>query len=137
MRLQEVVYTLLLTCFWQAAHGQTVDPFYSGSYAITSLGSIAGVPTKYGGMVFKDANTLWVSGQATNIPGATASAPVTRGTDNHIISLGTGTVLGFGAPVTAGSRSVRAASCFIPNILGTVLARLCRRTIAPTSRPSR
>src|SRR5579862_6565369 len=52
MRLQEVVYTLLLACLWQAASAQTVDPFYSGSYSITSLGSITGVPPKYGGMVF-------------------------------------------------------------------------------------
>jgi hypothetical protein len=96
MRMRAFVNTLLLACLWQAANAQTVDPFYSGSYSVTSLGSITGVPPKYGGMVFKDANTLWVSGQATNIAGRYYSVPVTRGPDNHIVSLGSGTVLGFG-----------------------------------------
>ncbi len=96
MRLQKFVYTLSLACLWQAAHAQTVDSFYSGSYSITSLGSITGVPPNYGGMIFKDANTLWVSGQATSINGRYYSVPVTRGPDNHIMSLGAGTALGFG-----------------------------------------
>lgn len=96
MRINEFAHTLLLACLWQAANAQTVDPFYSGSYSITNLGSVTGVPPKYGGMVFKDANTLWISGQATSVAGRYYSVPVTRGTDNHIVSLGSGTVLGFG-----------------------------------------
>ena len=96
MRLEGFGCTLLLACFSQVAVAQTLDPFYSGSYSITNLGSITGVPPSYGGMIFKDANTLWVSGQATNIAGRYYSVPVTRGPDNHIVSLGAGAVLGFG-----------------------------------------
>ena len=96
MRMKAFMPALLLACLSQAAHAQAVDPFYSASYSLTSLGSITGIPPKYGGMIFKDANTLWVSGQATNIAGRYYSVPVTRGADNHIVSLGSGAVLGFG-----------------------------------------
>jgi hypothetical protein len=96
MRLQEFLYAVLLACLSQATNAQTVDPFYSGTYSITNLGSITGVPTDYGGLVFKDANTLWIGGSANDAGGLFYSVPVTRGAGNHIVSLGTGTALGFG-----------------------------------------
>jgi len=97
MRLQVFVYTLLLACLSQAANAQTVDPFYAANYTITNLGSISGIPSKYGGMTFKDANTLWVSGNGASATGRFYSVPVTRGAGNHIVSLGSGTMLGFGS----------------------------------------
>ncbi len=96
MRVQKRAYILMLACLSQAAIAQAVDAFYSASYSISSLGSIAGVPPDYGGMIFKDSNTLWVSGAAISSQGRYYAVPVTRGPDNHIISLGSGSFLGFG-----------------------------------------
>lgn len=96
MRLQTCLYTALLACLPQAVKAQTVDPLYAQSYSITNLGSVTGVPPVYGGMVFKDANTLWIGGAAITASGRYYSVAVTRGAGNHIVSLGAGTILGFG-----------------------------------------
>ena len=66
--------------FTAASIGQTIDPFYAGSYSITNLGSISGVPTNYGGLVFKydDPNTLLIGGAANGAAGAIYSIGVTR-----------------------------------------------------------
>jgi hypothetical protein len=96
MRFQRFLYPLLLVCLSQAANAQTVDSFYSGTYSITNLGSITGLPTKYGGLIFKDANTIWIGGAANGVSGLFYSVTVTRGAGNHVVSLGTATALGFG-----------------------------------------
>jgi hypothetical protein len=75
---------------------QTVAPAYSGTYTLTSLGSVSGLPTNYGGLIFKDANTIWIGGAANTAPGRFYSITVTRGAGNHVTALGTATVLGFG-----------------------------------------
>jgi hypothetical protein len=77
---------------------QTVDPFYSGTYSLFNLGSVAGVPTNYGGLIFKagDSNTILLGGAANGGSGRFYSVPVIRGAGNHIVSFGPATVLGFG-----------------------------------------
>jgi hypothetical protein len=96
MRFQKFLCPLLLVCLSQAANAQTVDPFYSGTYTITNLGSITGLPTNYGGLIFKDANTIWIGGAANGSTGLFYSVTVTRGAGNHVVSFGTATALGFG-----------------------------------------
>ncbi len=96
MKSQRLLYPLLLVCLSQAANAQTVDPFYSGTYSITNLGSITGLPTDYGGLIFKDANTIWIGGAANGSTGLFYSVTVTRGAGNHVVSLGAATALGFG-----------------------------------------
>ena len=46
----------------------TVTPAFSGSYTAFDLGSIAGLPTSYGGLIVKDAdpNTLLIGGHAND-----------------------------------------------------------------------
>jgi hypothetical protein len=49
----------------------TVAPAFSGSYTAFDLGSIAGLPTSYGGLIVKDSdpNTLLIGGQANGPAG--------------------------------------------------------------------
>jgi hypothetical protein len=64
----------------------TIDAFYSGSYTATSLGSIAGVPTNYGGLTVDPLNTnkLIIGGAANGPAGRLYSVDVTRDANNHI-----------------------------------------------------
>jgi len=77
---------------------QTVAPAFSGSYSLTSLGSVSGVPANYGGLVFKagDPNTILIGGQANIASGLFYTVPVNRGAGNHITSFGAASALGFG-----------------------------------------
>lgn len=70
-----------------AAYALTVDPFYAGAYTATSLGSVPGVPTNYGGLTLKagDPNTLLIGGSANNAAGKLYAIGVTRDVNNHII----------------------------------------------------
>jgi len=88
----------VLLAFAAPLSAQTVDPFYAGTYTLFNLGSVAGVPTNYGGLVFKagDPNTILLGGSANNSAGRFYSVPVVRGAGGHIVSFGAATVLGFG-----------------------------------------
>src|SRR4051812_32549917 len=44
----------------------TLDAAFALNYSITGLGGIAGVPTAYGGLTFKDANTVLIGGAANS-----------------------------------------------------------------------
>jgi hypothetical protein len=92
------ICALLLACVAPVVCSQTVDPFYSGTYSLINLGSVAGVPTNYGGLIFKagDPNTILLGGSANNSGGLFYSVAVTRGAGNHIVALGPATALGFG-----------------------------------------
>jgi hypothetical protein len=76
----------------------TIDPFYGGSYSLTNLGSVTGVPTRYGGLTFVagDPNMILLGGNSNTGSGLFYSVPVTRGAGNHIVSVGSGTATGFG-----------------------------------------
>jgi hypothetical protein len=77
---------------------QTVSPTYSSVYTAYPLGSVAGLPTNYGGLVFSSSNSnvLLVGGAANTSAGRFYSIPVIRGAGNHVASFGTPTALGFG-----------------------------------------
>ena len=98
MKTRQLVCMFLFASVGPLVNAQTVAPFYAGPYSITDLGSVAGVPTNYGGLIFKagDPNTILLGGSANNGSGLFYSVPVTRGAGNHIVSLGTATALGFG-----------------------------------------
>ena len=89
---------VLACCLSPSLQGQTVDPFYSGSYSATSLGTVAGIPTPFGGIAFSaaSANVILLGGAANTAPGRFYSVPVVRGNGGHIVSFGTPTALGFG-----------------------------------------
>jgi hypothetical protein len=69
-----------------ACHAQTIDPFYAGSYSLTSLGSVPGVPTQYGGLTLKhdDYNVLLIGGAANQAVGKIYAIGVVRGVGGHI-----------------------------------------------------
>ena len=98
MNASRFAFAVILALAAPLAPAQTVDPFYAGTYTVTSLGSIAGLPTPYGGLVFKagDPNTILIGGAANTSSGLFYSVPVTRGAGGHIVSLGAPTALGFG-----------------------------------------
>lgn len=77
----------------------TVVPGFSATYTLYDLGSIAGLPTNYGGLVFKhgDPNTIIIGGNANANSGRFYEVPVTRGAGNHITSFGSPVQQGFGA----------------------------------------
>ena len=91
-----LLFPLLLLC--ASAGAQTIDPFYSGSYSLTIL-PIAGVPTHYGGLIFKAGapNTLIIGGESTEASGRFYEVPVVRGAGNHVVAFGTPVLRGFGA----------------------------------------
>lgn len=97
-KIKQGMWACLFACAAPLSWAQTVDPVYAGIYSITNLGSVAGVPTNYGGLVFKagDPNTILLGGAANGGAGLFYEVAVTRGAGNHIIALGPATALGFG-----------------------------------------
>ncbi|MFM7265919.1 MAG: hypothetical protein ACKOZW_10095 [Cyanobium sp.] len=61
-----------------------MDPFYAGSYTLTRLGSMPGVPPLYGGLTFLDKDTILIGGRANTANGRLYTVDVTRGSGNHI-----------------------------------------------------
>jgi len=100
-----------------AANAQTIDPFYSGTYSYSDLGSVPGVPTLYGGITLKlgDPNSLLIGGSANSAAGQIYEIGVTRDGAGHITGF-TGTATPFAnAPyndggVTYGPGSILFAS---------------------------
>ena len=74
--------TLSFLCALTAIQAQTVDPTYSSVYNVTVLGSVAGVPTNYGGLLFSaaDSNMILLGGNANSGTGRFYSVPAVRGT---------------------------------------------------------
>src|SRR5262245_58380349 len=96
-RASRATLPLLFPCLFlcASAGAQTIDPFYSGSYSLTSL-AITGVPIHYGGLIFKagDPYTLIIGGAANETSGRFYEVPVVRGAGNHIVAFGTPVVRG-------------------------------------------
>ncbi|MCB1942105.1 MAG: PEP-CTERM sorting domain-containing protein [Candidatus Accumulibacter sp.] len=87
--------TQLASCLSAAAlfagvHGNaqalTLGVDFAASYTAASLGSIAGLPTPYGGLTLKAGapNTLLIGGAANTDPGLIYELGVTRDAGNHI-----------------------------------------------------
>ncbi len=72
-----------------ASAAPTMNVAYGGTYVLTALGAINGVPSAEGGLAFKDASTLVIDGAETHAGAALYQIPITRGTGNHVVSIGT------------------------------------------------
>jgi hypothetical protein len=85
-RVAQVVILLVGSSSASIAIGQTIDPAFSSSYSFTDLGSVPGVPSRYGGLTLKfdDPNTLIIGGAANGASGALYSIGVTRDANDHI-----------------------------------------------------
>jgi len=96
--LRHAALALVASATVTGLSAQTVDPFYAGSYTLFNLGSVTGVPTNYGGLIFKsgDPNTILLGGAANGGSGLFYEVPVARGTGGHITGFGTATARGFG-----------------------------------------
>lgn len=82
------LFLLALLALWPAprpAAAQTIDPAFPG-YTYVNLGSVPGLPVRYGGLTFKagDPNTLLVGGDANTTGGKIYAISVVRDVDDHI-----------------------------------------------------
>jgi hypothetical protein len=78
------------------ANAVTLGPDFLADYTTFDLGGVAGLPTNYGGMVFKagDPHTLLIGGSANTAAGRYFEVAVTRDASNHITGFGAPTVFG-------------------------------------------
>jgi len=67
-----------------AAQAQVVAPQYAGSYSISDLGSVPGVPGFYGGVTFLDNDTMLIGGAANGGNGAIYAVDVVRDINDNI-----------------------------------------------------
>ena len=77
--------TLLLVAVAPAS-GQTIQPPYDTLYSLTNLGSVPGLPTRYGGLTFLtgNPNVVVIGGAANVVGGALYSIGVVRNAQSHI-----------------------------------------------------
>jgi hypothetical protein len=68
----------------QEANALAIGADFTGTYTATSLGSVAGVPTRYGGLTFLDTNTVLIGGAANGASGLIYQTSVVRDAGNHI-----------------------------------------------------
>jgi hypothetical protein len=78
------------------ASGQTIQPPYDLVYTLSSLGSVPGLPTLYGGLTFLtgNSNVIVIGGLANGASGTFYSIGVVRNGSNHITGF-TGTAAVF------------------------------------------
>lgn len=110
------------------ALSQSIDPFYSGDYTFTDLGSVAGVPSNYGGLTLLagNPNKLLLGGSANNAAGMLYVVDVVRDVDGHIVGFSGSATVYAEAPyndggVTYGPNGVLYASRWPVNELGMYL----------------
>jgi len=96
-----LTYCLSAAALFAGVHGNaqalTLGVDFAGSYTAASLGSIAGLPTPYGGLTLKagSPNTLLIGGAANTDAGLIYELGVTRDAGNHIIGFtGSPTAIG-------------------------------------------
>jgi hypothetical protein len=70
-------------------YGQTIQPPYSSSYTLVTLGNLPAVPGPYGGITFLNPSTLLLGSDSEGSGGAIYSIPVTRNSSGHITGFGT------------------------------------------------
>ena len=86
MKVSTVAAIVVAAGVWQAACGQTIDPFYAGCYTVRDLGTPAGVPSSLGGVNFLpgDPNTMLISGASNQVGGAVYRIGVVRNAFGNI-----------------------------------------------------
>jgi hypothetical protein len=65
-------------------HAQTLGADFSADYTVTDLGSVADLPSNYGGLTFLDGNTLLIGGAANGASGSLYTVGVVRDAAQHI-----------------------------------------------------
>lgn len=108
-KLDSLVYTVATSAvLWLAVSigsTQTLAPEFAGPYTVRKLGGAPGIPTSYGGMVFKsgETNTLLLGGQANGSSASIYAIQVQRGADGHITGFsGTGSYFADAGGVSGG-----------------------------------
>lgn len=93
--IRKIGMLLLAVALTPWAHALSIDPFYSGSYTVNSIGSVPQLPTNYGGLTFLDNDTILIGGAANGAAGLIYQVDVVRGAGNHITGFaGNATALG-------------------------------------------
>lgn len=126
--MRRTLFALTIGVLASSASAQTIDPFYSGTYSFTDLGSVAGVPTNYGGLTLLagNPNKLLIGGAANSASGQLFVIDVVRDGLGHITGF-SGTATPYAdAPyndggVTYGPGGVLFASRWPVNELGQYL----------------
>jgi hypothetical protein len=80
------------------AQSQTLGAAFAADYSVTSLGSVAGLPSNYGGLTFIDDNTLLIGGSANTAAGSLYTIGITRDAENHITGF-SGTATRYGTDI--------------------------------------
>lgn len=91
-----VALAAMLVATAGGAAAATIDAPFSGSYTLTDLGSVPGLPTQYGGLTFLDNDTLLIGGAANTAAGRLYTIDVVRGADLSITGF-TGSLAPFGS----------------------------------------
>lgn len=91
--LVSMLAALAATASWAGA--QVIQPPYDTVYTLTDLGTIANLPTPYGGLDFLSGNpnVIVIGGSANNASGLLFTVPLTRDAQNHIIGFNGGATL--------------------------------------------
>ncbi|MBC8058334.1 MAG: PEP-CTERM sorting domain-containing protein [Rhizobiales bacterium] len=84
--------------FATTTQSQTLGAPFSSDYSVNSLGSVAGLPSNYGGLAFIDNNTLLIGGAANTASGSLYTIDVTRDAENHITGF-VGSAVRFGTSI--------------------------------------
>jgi len=95
-RATPLIATLL---FGAAAQAQTLGTDFANDYSVMSLGSVAGLPSNYGGLTFLDSNTLLIGGAANGASGSLYTIGVQRDADNHITGFAPGDAVRYGTSI--------------------------------------
>ena len=74
---------------------QSVTSAFASAYTVIELGTVPGVPTRYGGLTFIDNDTILIGGAANGSTGRLYSIDVTRDVGGHITGF-TGTAVQYG-----------------------------------------
>jgi hypothetical protein len=92
------VFVIVSFCGNGVLYSQVLQPPFDVNYTLTNLGSVPGLPTRYGGLTFASGNpnTILIGGDANTSSGNIYSIGVTRGAGNHITGF-TGTATFFAA----------------------------------------
>lgn len=78
-----------------ASQALTLGPDFAANYTAVSLGSVPGLPIRYGGLTFLDNDTVIIGGEANVASGRLYTIDVVRGAGGHITGFaGNATVFG-------------------------------------------
>jgi hypothetical protein len=126
---------MVLCCVNATTHAViAIDPFYAGTYSYTDLGSVAGVPTNYGGIDFKpgDRDNIYLGGAANGSNGAVYKIPVTRNAvTSQIETFGAPTVFSTAPTIDGGLDFGPDGVLFYAGYSGNILGQIKPGSVMP------